>query len=139
MGLGEKWKKQAEKASARGEERLAELKQKQADSEDNLQRIKEHKTRMKSDPHYAIRYKKNQHGLDFESYTEEDLRKRNAEQVDKLISSTYVDDTFNLGIDLAGASTRDLYHVGRIQIQQNFIIIRQNEQLIKELKKLNQK
>ena len=119
MGLGDKWKKQAEEAKA------------------NAEKIKAHKMRMKTDPDYALRYKKNQHGLDFESYTEEDLRKRNAEQVEKLISSTYVDDTFNLGIDLAGASTRDLYHVGRIQIQQNFMVIRQNEQIIRELKKLN--
>lgn len=139
MGLGDKWKKQAEEASIKREEKLAELKRKQVEAEANLQRMKEHKAKMKSNPDYAQRAKKDSMGLDFDSYTDEQLSQKNMTSIDLLQTNPATKVAMDLATTLAGASTRDLYAALRGQIEQNWIIIRQNEQIVRELKKLNQK
>lgn len=132
MGLGDKWKKQAEESAERNAKKAADAK---AEYDSLLAR----KAKMKSDPEYAFRVKKDKIGLDFDSYSDEQLSEKNNANINQLLTNPSTKVAMDIATIMAGTSTRDLYTALRAQVEQNWIIIRQNEQIVRELKKLNQK
>lgn len=79
-----------------------------------------------------------QHGLDFDHYTDEELKEVNQRavlDVDNALAGTNV---YQLGALMSGGGANAmLMALLKAQVHQNWILVRQNEQILRELKKLN--
>lgn len=74
-------------------------------------------------------------GIDLENSTVEELRSRNTKSVDEITSSIAGSNLYSLGHLLQGKGDMPvLIGMARAQIEQNFILIRQNEEIIRLLK-----
>lgn len=93
------------------------------------------KQRIKDDPEYALKVMKEKLGIDFDSYSDEELSAKNAYNIERLRLNPATKMDMDIATTLAGASTRDLYAALRGLLEQNWIIIRQNEQIVRELKR----
>lgn len=74
-------------------------------------------------------------GIDLDNSTIEELRARNIKSVDEITASIAGSNLYSLGSLLKGNSEISfLVGMARAQIEQNFILIRQNEEIIRLLK-----
>lgn len=75
-------------------------------------------------------------GLDFDSYTENDLRRRNINSAKEITASLAGSKLYSFGSLLSGSANETFsLELARAQVEQNFILIRQNEEIIRLLKK----
>ena len=75
-------------------------------------------------------------GLDFDSYTENDLRRRNINSAKEIAGSLAGSKLYSFGSLLSGSANETFsLELARAQVEQNFILIRQNEEIIRLLKK----
>lgn len=76
-------------------------------------------------------------GLDFDSYTETDLRRRNINSANEIAASLAGSKLYSFGSLLSGSANETFsLELARAQVEQNFILIRQNEEIIRLLKKI---
>lgn len=76
-------------------------------------------------------------GLDFDSYTEADIRSRNINSAKEIAGSLAGSKLYSFGSMLSGNSNETFaLELARAQVEQNFILIRQNEEIIRLLKKI---
>jgi len=76
-------------------------------------------------------------GLDFDSYTENDLRRRNINSAKEITASLAGSKLYSFGSLLSGSANETFsLELARAQVEQNFILIRQNEEIIRLLKKI---
>lgn len=76
-------------------------------------------------------------GLDFDSYTENDLRRRNINSAKEIAGSLAGSKLYSFGSLLSGSANETFsLELARAQVEQNFILIRQNEEIIRLLKKI---
>lgn len=76
-------------------------------------------------------------GLDFDSYTETDLRRRNVDSAKEIAGSLAGSKLYSFGSLLSGSANETFsLELARAQVEQNFILIRQNEEIIRLLKKI---
>jgi hypothetical protein len=77
------------------------------------------------------------YGLDFDKYSDEDLRRLNAASCLNISGDLAGSGFYSFGSLLNGNSDQAfLMEMSRAQVEQNFILMRQNEQIIRLLKKL---
>ena len=75
--------------------------------------------------------------LDFDSYTENDLRRRNINSAKEITASLAGSKLYSFGSLLSGSANETFsLELARAQVEQNFILIRQNEEIIRLLKKI---
>ncbi len=76
-------------------------------------------------------------GLDFDSYTENDLRRRNVDSAKEIAGSLAGSKLYSFGSLLSGSANETFsLELARAQVEQNFILMRQNEEIIRLLKKI---
>lgn len=76
-------------------------------------------------------------GLDFDSYAENDLRRRNINSAKEIAGSLAGSKLYSFGSLLSGSANETFsLELARAQVEQNFILIRQNEEIIRLLKKI---
>lgn len=92
-----------------------------------------HKENMK-DPAYAAKYYREKMGLNFEDLSDEQLEEKNDRNYRELEANPATHIEMNIGTMLAGASIRDVYIANKAIVEQNWIMIRQNEQIIRLLR-----
>ena len=74
-------------------------------------------------------------GIDFENYDFDELRRRNADSARELAASLAGSQLYSVGSLLTGnASETFMIEMTRALVEQNFILIRQNEELARCLK-----
>ena len=79
-------------------------------------------------------------GLDFENYSLEEIRNRNISSSKEIASSLAGSKLYSFGSLLSGNSNETFaLELARAQVEQNFILMRQNEEIIRLLKELTQK
>lgn len=79
-------------------------------------------------------------GLDFDSYTSDEMKKRNVTSLKKISSSLAGSKMYSFGSLLSGNANETFsLELARAQVEQNFILMRQNEEIIRLLKELNSK
>lgn len=79
-------------------------------------------------------------GLDFENYSLEEIRNRNISSSKEIASSLAGSKLYSFGSLLSGNSNETFaLELARAQVEQNFIRMRQNEEIIRLLKELTQK
>lgn len=76
-------------------------------------------------------------GLDFDSYTEADIRCKNINSAKEIAGSLAGSKLYSFGSLLSGNANETFsLELARAQVEQNFILIRQNEEIIRLLKKI---
>lgn len=76
-------------------------------------------------------------GLDFDSYTEADIRRRNINSAKEIAGSLAGSKMYSFGSLLTGNANETFsLELARAQVEQNFILIRQNEEIIRLLKRI---
>lgn len=76
-------------------------------------------------------------GLDFDSYTEADIRRRNINSAREIARSLAGSKMYSFGSLLSGSANETFsLELARSQVEQNFILMRQNEEIIRLLKKI---
>ena len=79
-------------------------------------------------------------GLDFENYSLDDMRELNINSSREIAGSLAGSKLYSIGKLFSGnANETFALELQRAQVEQNFIIMRQNEQIIRLLKELNKK
>lgn len=79
-------------------------------------------------------------GLDFESYSLDEIRRRNISSSKEIASSLAGSKLYSFGSLLSGNSNETFaLELARAQVEQNFILMRQNEEIIRLLKEIIQK
>lgn len=79
-------------------------------------------------------------GVDFSSYTSEDLNSKNIASLRQIASSLAGSKMYSFGSLLSGnANETFALELARAQVEQNFILMRQNEEIIRLLKQLAEK
>ena len=74
-------------------------------------------------------------GIDMDNYDLTELRRRNEEAAHNIATSLAGSKLFSVGSILAGdAGTSFIIELNRAQVEQNFILMRQNEEIIRWLK-----
>lgn len=76
-------------------------------------------------------------GLDFDSYTEADIRRKNINSAKEIAGSLAGSKMYSFGSLLTGSVNETFsLELARTQVEQNFILMRQNEEIIRLLKKI---
>ena len=76
-------------------------------------------------------------GLDFDSYTEADIRRKNINSAKEIAGSLAGSKMYSFGSLLTGSVNETFsLELARAQVEQNFILMRQNEEIIRLLKKI---
>ena len=84
-----------------------------------------------------LREKMERFGIDMDNYDLEELRRRNRETSHNIAASLAGSKLYSMGALLAGdAGTTFMLELNRAQVEQNFILMRQNEEIIRWLKAL---
>lgn len=79
-------------------------------------------------------------GLDFDSYTSEDMKNKNIASSREIASSLAGSKLYSFGSLLSGnANETFALELARAQVEQNFILMRQNEEILRLLKQIAQK
>ena len=79
-------------------------------------------------------------GLDFENYSLEEIRNRNISSSKEIASSLAGSKLYSFASLLSRNSNETFaLELARAQVEQNFILMRQNEEIIRLLKELTQK
>lgn len=77
-------------------------------------------------------------GIDFESYSTGEIRSRNAKSARDIAGSLAGSKLYSFGSLLSGnANETFMLELLRAQVEQNWILIRQNEEIVRLLKELN--
>lgn len=81
------------------------------------------------------------YGLDLENYSIDEIRKRNGDNLRRIASDLAGNKWFKAGLALSFAKASEQATVTFLSatVEQNWILLRQNEIIIKELQKLNNK
>ena len=75
-------------------------------------------------------------GVDFDSYTSEDIKEKNVASLKEIASSLAGSKMYSFGSLLSGNSNETFaLEMSRAQVEQNFILMRQNEEIIRLLKR----
>lgn len=83
------------------------------------------------------REKMEKFGIQWDNYDLQELRRRNEESAFNIASSLAGSKLFSMGSLFAGdAGTTFMLELNRAQVEQNFILMRQNEEIIRWLKAL---
>ena len=78
-------------------------------------------------------------GVDFDSYTSDDIKEKNVASL-KEIASSLAGSKMYFGSLLSGNSNETFaLEMSRAQVEQNFILMRQNEEIIRLLKQIAEK
>lgn len=76
-------------------------------------------------------------GLDFDTYTSDDIKQKNLASLRAIATSLAGSKLYSFGSLLSGNSNETFaLEMARAQIEQNFILMRQNEEIIRLLKKM---
>ena len=76
-------------------------------------------------------------GLDFDSYTEADIRRKNINSAKEKAGSLAGSKMYSFGSLFTGSANETFsLELARAQVEQNFILMRQNEEIIRLLKKI---
>ena len=79
-------------------------------------------------------------GVDFDSYTSDDIKEKNVASLKEIASSLAGSKMYSFGSLLSGNSNETLaLEMSRAQVEQNFILMRQNEEIIRLLKQIAEK
>ena len=79
-------------------------------------------------------------GVDFDSYTSEDIKEKNVASLKEIASSLAGSKMYSFGSLLSGNSNETFaLEMSRAQVEQNFILMRQNEEIIRLLKQIAEK
>lgn len=74
-------------------------------------------------------------GVDLDSYADDELRRRNSDSARNIASALAGSKLYSFGSLLSGNTNETfLMEMARAQVEQNFILIRQNEEIIRLLK-----
>ena len=77
-------------------------------------------------------------GLDFDKYTDVELRNRNVNSAKEISTSLAGSKMYSFGSLLKGNSNETFaLELARAQVEQNFILMRQNEEIIRLLKEIS--
>ena len=81
----------------------------------------------------------NKYGLDLENYTSPDIKKKNVQNIRNIASDLAGNKWFKAGMALSFAKGEEQAKVTYLSaiVEQNWILIRQNEIIIRELQQLN--
>lgn len=81
----------------------------------------------------------NKYGLDFDSYSDEDLQRILMNDIAEVTGSLRGTGLYAIGdiLTLGSGDTGMIMTLLQAQISQNWILVRQNEQILRELRKLN--
>ena len=78
--------------------------------------------------------------VDFDSYTSEDIKEKNVASLKEIASSLAGSKMYSFGSLLSGNSNETFaLEMSRAQVEQNFILMRQNEEIIRLLKQIAEK
>lgn len=92
---------------------------------------------MRSSKEEKFAAKMEKFGIDLDRYSLDELRRRNAEAASEIAANLAGSKMYSTGALLAGDSgTAFLMQMNRAQVEQNFILMRQNEEIIRLLKAL---
>ena len=76
-------------------------------------------------------------GVDFDSYTSDDIKEKNVASLKEIASSLAGSKMYSFGSLLSGNSNETFaLEMSRAQVEQNFILMRQNEEIIRLLKQI---
>ena len=76
-------------------------------------------------------------GLDFDSYTEADIRRKIINSAKEIAGSLAGSKMYSFGSLFTGSANETFsLELARAQVEQNFILMRQNEEIIRLLKKI---
>lgn len=79
--------------------------------------------------------KMEQLGIDLENYSMEELRQKNSAAVEQIAATLAGSKFYSVGSMLSGKPSEVFQtEMARVQVEQNFIMIRQNEEIIRMLK-----
>lgn len=79
-------------------------------------------------------------GLDFDNYTSEDIKQRNIASSKEIATSLAGSKLYSFGSLLSGNSNETFaLELARAQVEQNFILMRQNEEILRLLKQIAEK
>ena len=79
-------------------------------------------------------------GVDFDSYTSDDIKEKNVASLKEIASSLAGSKMYSFGSLLSGNSNETFaLEMSRAQVEQNFILMRQNEEIIRLLKQISRK
>lgn len=79
--------------------------------------------------------KMDQLGMDLNSYSIDELRRRNTAAIDQIAATLSGSRFYSIGSALSGKPSEVFQtEMARVQVDQNFILIRQNEEIIRLLK-----
>lgn len=100
---------------------------------------KEQRENLKADiENEKLKAKLQASGLDLDSYTDDDIRQRVMQEIASVNSSLVGSGLYQFGSLLSGhGDTGMIMSLLQAIINQNWILVRQNEQLLRELKKMN--
>lgn len=76
---------------------------------------------------------------DLSDYSKDELRNENAESVDKIASELAGSGLYKMGSLFTKSEVAFQMSIGKAQIEQNWILIRQNEEIIRLLDKIDEK
>ena len=83
---------------------------------------------------------KEKFGVDFDSYTSDDIKEKNVASLKEIASSLAGSKMYSFGSLLSGNSNETFaLEMSRAQVEQNFILMRQNEEIIRLLKQIAEK
>ena len=78
--------------------------------------------------------------VDFDSYTSDDIKEKNVASLKEIASSLAGSKMYSFGSLLSGNSNETFaLEMSRAQVEQNFILMRQNEEIIRLLKQIAEK
>ena len=78
-------------------------------------------------------------GLDFDNYSSDDIKLKNIASLKAIATSLAGSKLYSFGSLLSGNSNETFaLEMARAQIEQNFILMRQNEEIIRLLKKMSE-
>lgn len=76
-------------------------------------------------------------GLNFDSYTDADIKRKNINSAKEIAGSLAGSKMYSFGSLLSGSANETFsLELARAQVEQNFILMRQNEEIIRLLKKI---
>ena len=76
-------------------------------------------------------------GLNFDSYTDADIKRKNINSAKEIAGSLAGSKMYSFGRLLSGSANETFsLELARAQVEQNFILMRQNEEIIRLLKKI---
>ena len=118
-------------------ERMAEIRKQARKNEARAQSIRDAKKKAQIKADMTLKSS----GLDLDHITDGDIRIRNAREIERVYTKLMGSGLHSLGGLLMGGERSDAafqLEATKALIEQNWILIRQNEQILRELKKLNE-